>query len=74
MPATVWTGFLLLEMGIVSTFISIRVTINWDFTSLFLNFSCGDSPLHCADQSNTTYGNLCQPPCGPGFCCSKWGL
>ncbi|CAM2725928.1 unnamed protein product [Rotaria socialis] len=38
--------------------------------------SCGDTPLHCegGSQTNNTNGSLCQPPCGPGMCCSKWGF
>ncbi len=51
--------------------------------SLFVvgfGFSCGDTPLHCAGggggsgQTNNTYANTCQPACGQGLCCSRWGL
>ncbi|CAF3840582.1 unnamed protein product, partial [Rotaria magnacalcarata] len=43
---------------------------------LTVAITCGDTPLHCkgGSQTNNTNGSLCQPPCGPGMCCSKWGF
>ncbi|CAF3913873.1 unnamed protein product [Rotaria sp. Silwood2] len=38
--------------------------------------NCGNTPLHCDNsiQTNNTYAASCQPSCGTGFCCSRWGF